>query len=147
MLWRSAKAKPPRRAATDDGPIHKMPHLGTGAAVACWYGANVLFNIGMKHAYALVPDIMMLTSMQFSAAALVLAVAVATGATRPSRAWMTPAMACSSALVLCGTLCTNASLVLLSVSFTHVLKTLEPLFTIVIAVSYTHLTLPTTAIV
>ena len=113
-----------------------MPHLGTGAAVACWYGANVLFNIGMKHAYALVPDIMMLTSMQFSAAALVLAVAVATGATRPSRAWMTPAMACSSALVLCGTLCTNASLVLLSVSFTHVLKTLEPLFTIVIVYAW-----------
>ena len=31
----------------------------------------------------------------------------------------------SSVLLLCGTLCTNVSLVLLSVSFTHVIKTCE----------------------
>jgi drug/metabolite transporter (DMT)-like permease len=103
------------------------------AHIFSWYFANVLFNVGMKRAHAIVPDIMLLTTAQFLAAALALAATAAMGAVQPSQwwAWRVP-LAYSSALVLCGTLCTNVSLIMVSVSFTHIIKTLEPLFTMAI---------------
>ena len=36
-------------------------------AVAAWDAAHLLFNLGVKRAHALLPDVMMLTSMQFAA--------------------------------------------------------------------------------
>ena len=56
-----------------------------------------------------------------------------TGALRASNWWACRTQLLqTSLLLLLGTLCTNVSLVVLSVSFTHVIKTCEPLFTVVI---------------
>mmetsp|Transcript_32710 Transcript_32710/g.96667 ORF Transcript_32710/g.96667 Transcript_32710/m.96667 type:complete len:351 (-) Transcript_32710:676-1728(-) len=81
----------------------------------------------MKRSHALLPDVMLLTSLQMMAGGLALPVAFAFGCDLdPARWWAwRRQLAVSSALLLCGTLCTNVSLVLLSVSFTHVIKTCE----------------------
>merc|ERR1719265_1002802 len=88
----------------------------------------------MKRSHALLPDVMLLTSLQMMAGGLALPVAFAFGCDLdPARWWAwRRQLAVSSALLLCGTLCTNVSLVLLSVSFTHVIKTCEPFFAMVI---------------
>ena len=105
-------------------------------AVASWYVTNLLFNVGMKYSHALLPDVMMLTSMQFAAGALCLSAAVVSGAVYPAPSWLSPELLVLSVLLLAGTLCTNISLVVLSVSFTHVIKTCEPLFTTVIVYAF-----------
>ena len=108
--------------------------LVTAALVAVWYLASLAFNLGMKRSHALVPDVMLHTSMQLAAGAAVAGMSVLAGGIGPWRAWWAwrwPLLS-SSALLLGGTLCTNVSLVMLSVSFTHVIKTCEPLFTVVI---------------
>lgn len=105
-------------------------------AVASWYVANLLFNVGMKYSHALLPDVMMLTSMQFAAGALCLSAAVVSGVVYPAPSWLSSELLVLSVLLLAGTLCTNISLVVLSVSFTHVIKTCEPLFTTVIVYAF-----------
>ena len=95
--------------------------------IAVWYVANLFFNIGMKRSHALLPDVMLLTSLQMMAGGLALPAAFAFGSDLdPARWWAwRRQLTMSSVLLLCGTLCTNVSLVLLSVSFTHVIKTCE----------------------
>ena len=95
--------------------------------IAVWYVANLFFNIGMKRSHALLPDVMLLTSLQMMAGGLALPAAFAFGSDLdPARWWAwRRQLTVSSVLLLCGTLCTNVSLVLLSVSFTHVIKTCE----------------------
>lgn len=105
--------------------------------LAVWYGANLLFNVGMKRSHALLPDVMLLTSLQFITGALALGIAVACGAAQPSTWWpWRRQLAYSTMLLLGGTLCSNLSLVLLSVSFTHVIKTCEPFFAVVIVFAW-----------
>ena len=108
-------------------------------ATPMWYGLNVLFNIGMKRSHALLPDVMLLTTLQYVAGAAALACAAVLAPARraaaaaalvdgPTRRKIISA----SVLFLFGTLATNVSLTLLKVSFTHIVKTLEPLCTVVI---------------
>jgi len=100
--------------------------------ILVWYTASLGFNVGMKRSHALVPDVLVLTAFQFGAGAIVYGGAWLTGhAKLPHARWAAP-LACSAVLLLGGTLCTNMSLTLLSVSFTHVIKTCEPFFTVVI---------------
>ena len=100
--------------------------------VAVWYAASVLFNLGMKRSHALVADVFVLTTMHFSAGAACLMVAKAMGCLRiPGGRWLRPIIT-SAAFFWGGTFTTNLSLITLSVSFTHVIKTCEPIFTIVI---------------
>jgi hypothetical protein len=102
------------------------------ALVLVWYVANLGFNVGMKRSHALVPDVLTLTAFQFGAGAIAFGAAWLTGhAKLPHARWAVP-LGCSAVLLLGGTLCTNASLILLSVSFTHVIKTCEPFFTVAI---------------
>ena len=105
-------------------------------AVASWYVTNLLFNVGMKYSHAVLPDVMMLTTTQFAAGALCLSAAVVSGAVNPAPSWLSPELLVLSVLLLAGTLCTNISLVVLSVSFTHVIKTCEPLFATVIVYAF-----------
>ena len=102
-------------------------------SVVLWYAGNIGFNLGMKRSHALVADVVMLTTLQFGAgAALALAVSILSSRTQtPMTGWLRP-IVWSSALFLAGTLCTNISLIMISVSFTHVIKTCEPFFTVVI---------------
>ena len=111
---------------------------GQGAAwslaglVLVWYVANLGFNVGMKRSHALVPDVLVLTAFQFGAGAIAYGIVWLAGyAKLPQERWAVP-LAGSAVLLLCGTLFTNVSLTLLSVSFTHVIKTCEPFFTVVI---------------
>ena len=100
--------------------------------VLVWYVANLGFNVGMKRSHALVPDVLVLTAFQFGAGAIAFGGAWLTGhAELPHARWAAP-LGCSAVLLLGGTLFTNTSLTLLSVSFTHVIKTCEPFFTVVI---------------
>ena len=109
--------------------------LALGGFVCAWYSASLVFNIGMKRSHALIPDVMSLTSLQFLAGVLTLGILRASGVMQSRTsdwwAWRTQLLT-SAILLLLGTLCTNISLVLLSVSFTHVIKTCEPLFTVAI---------------
>ena len=108
----------------------ELPRLA--ALVLVWYVASLTFNVGMKRSHALVPDVLVLTTFQFGLGALAYGVALLTGAaTLPHARWATPLLS-SAALLLGGTLFTNVSLTLLSVSFTHVIKTCEPFFTVMI---------------
>ena len=91
--------------------------------ILVWYVANLGFNVGMKRSHALVPDVLVLTAFQFGAGAIAFGCACLTGhAKLPHARWAAP-LACSAVLLLGGTLFTNTSLTLLSVSFTHVIKT------------------------
>ena len=100
--------------------------------VLVWYVANLGFNVGMKRSHALMPDVLVLTAFQFGAGAIAYGGAWLTGhAKLPDARWAVP-LGCSAVLLLGGTLFTNASLILLSVSFTHVIKTCEPFFTVAI---------------
>ena len=100
--------------------------------VLVWYVANLGFNVGMKRSHALMPDVLVLTAFQFGAGAIAYGGAWLTGhAKLPHARWAVP-LGCSAVLLLGGTLFTNASLILLSVSFTHVIKTCEPFFTVAI---------------
>jgi len=102
------------------------------ALVMVWYVANLGFNVGMKRSHALMPDVLVLTAFQFGAGAIAYGGAWLTGhAKLPHARWAVP-LGCSAVLLLGGTLFTNASLILLSVSFTHVIKTCEPFFTVAI---------------
>ena len=102
------------------------------ALVMVWYVANLGFNVGMKRSHALMPDVLVLTAFQFGAGAIAYGGAWLTGhAKLPDARWAVP-LGCSAVLLLGGTLFTNASLILLSVSFTHVIKTCEPFFTVMI---------------
>jgi hypothetical protein len=94
------------------------------ARVCAWYVANLVFNVGMKRSHALLPDVMLLTTLQLLAGALALAVAVGVGAVQLEPGWwsLRRPLALSTALILGGTLATNVSLTLLSVSFTHVVR-------------------------
>lgn len=106
--------------------------LNSCLLVIVWYAANLVFSLGMKRSHALVPDVVVLTTMQFGVGAASLSVAMALGyVSLPDRRWVQLVL-CSAALFFGGTFATNLSLVTLSVSFTHVLKTCEPLFTVVI---------------
>ena len=101
--------------------------------IALWYAGNVFFNVGMKRSHALLPDVMLLTMFQFATGAIALGIYAAAGDAQPSNWWAwRRELACSSLLFFGGTVTTNISLVVLSVSFTHVLKTCEPLFTVII---------------
>ena len=102
-----------------------------GWLVFVWYAANLGFNMGMKRSHALVPDVFVLTTFQFAAGALTYGAALLfSAAVLPRGLWA--ALGGSATLLLGGTLFTNVSLTLLSVSFTHVIKTCEPFFTVVI---------------
>ena len=52
--------------------------LVTAALVAVWYLASLAFNLGMKRSHALVPDVMLHTSMQLAAGAAVAGAGAAT---------------------------------------------------------------------
>lgn len=109
-----------------------MGKVTLAVLVAVWYAANVLFNLGMKRSHALVADVVVLTTMHFSAGTACLMVATAKGCVRiPGGRWLHPIIY-SAALFFGGTFTTNMSLIALSVSFTHVIKTCEPIFTVVI---------------
>ena len=100
---------------------------------AFWYLCNLLFNLGMKRSFQLLPSPMLLTSAQFSAGALAWLLCRSRGGLLGSTAGMGRGELCvSAALFLGGTLCTNLSLTLLSISFTHVVKTCEPVFTVAV---------------
>lgn len=100
---------------------------------AFWYMWNLLFNLGMKRSFRLLPSPMLLTSAQFSVGALIWLLCRSRGGLLGSTAGMGRGELCvSAALFLGGTLCTNLSLTLLSISFTHVVKTCEPVFTVAV---------------
>jgi len=92
--------------------------------VCAWYLANLVFNVGMKRSHALLPDVMLLTTLQIAAGAAAFAAALAVGAVSLEPGWwsLRRPLAASTALILSGTLATNVSLTLLSVSFTHVVS-------------------------
>jgi len=100
--------------------------------ILVWYVANLGFNVGMKRSHALVPDVLVLTAFQFGAGAIAFGGAWLTGHAKLPHARWAARLGCSAVLLLGGTLTTNTSLTLLSVSFTQVIKTCEPLFTVVI---------------
>ena len=119
----------------------------SASLVALWYAGNVFFNVGMKRSHALLPDVMLLTMLQFAAGALALGCYAATSDAQPSHWWAwRRELACSSLLFFGGTVTTNISLVVLSVSFTHVLKTCEPLFTVIIVYLWDRKTPETSAV-
>ena len=104
-----------------------------------WYGLNVLFNVGMMRSHALLPDVMLLTTLQYvaGAAALACSAMLAPARRAAAAAALTDGptrrkLFIASVLFLFGTLATNVTLTLLKVSFTHIVKTLEPLCTVVI---------------
>ena len=115
------------------------PHMGLptlATQVAVWYASNLLFNLGMKRSHALVPDVVVLTTIQFTLGGVALAGMTSLGIVQlPAGQWLR-LIACSAVLFLGGTLSTNVSLILLSVSFTHVIKTCEPLFTVLIVCAW-----------
>jgi hypothetical protein len=69
--------------------------------VAAWYAANLLFNLGVKRAHALLPDVMMLTSMQFAAGAALHAATRISAPRTPTRSY-SPQLWLTSALLLAG---------------------------------------------
>ena len=114
-----------------------MDNFRLAALTALWYAASLLFNLGMKRSHALIPDVLVLTTLQFCVGAVALGVAWGFNAVRGPEFSRQNALVCWSALLFFGgTLCTNVSLTLLSVSFAHVVKTLEPFFTVAIVYAW-----------
>ena len=107
--------------------------INIGLAVT-WCLGGLIFSVGMKRSHATLPDVVVLTAMQYCVGTLALAGMVVAKAVQPVSQWWAwrRELALSSALFFAGTLCTNVSLVLISVSLTHVVKSLEPLFAVVI---------------
>ena len=96
-----------------------MSELTLAAQVVVWYISNLLFNLGIKRSHALVPDVIALTTIQFALGTFALALMVALGFVQlPASQWHRLIL-WSAALFLGGTLSTNVSLILLSVSFTR----------------------------
>lgn len=111
-----------------------LPRVPTRLAflVLVWFAANLAFNVGMERSLGLVPNVHVLTTFQFAAGTLCYGTMLLfQGATLPHPKWAKQ-ITLSAVLLLGGTLFTNVSLSLFSVSFTHVIKTCEPFFTVVI---------------
>ena len=114
------------------------PLLAVAISVPAWYATSVLFNVLLKRTFRAGGDVMLATDLMFAAGPLVLALLVATSSRRrelvrtigvalSDGSGHRGQLIASSALFLGGTLCTNLSLTVLSLSFTHVVKTAEPL--------------------
>ena len=52
--------------------IHAMDNFRLAALTALWYAASLLFNLGMKRSHALIPDVLVLTTLQFCVGAVAL---------------------------------------------------------------------------
>jgi drug/metabolite transporter (DMT)-like permease len=100
-----------------------------GAVVGCWYGGHLLFSIGMKHSVACVADVARLTTAQVGLGAAVLSAGYGLRLIPAVPRWLWWQGTPQGLLFLAGSLCTNASLTLLAVSFAYLLKAIEPFFT------------------
>lgn len=102
------------------------------ALVGTWYAFNLFFNVGMKRCFKAQPDAMSLTALQLLLGTLVLAPTLALDGARAARAIAARRglLLTSACLFLGGTLSTNLSLTMLSISFTQVVKSTEPVFTL-----------------
>jgi len=98
------------------------------SVVGSWYGGHLLFSMGMKHSIDCITDIVRLTTAQVLLGALLLSAAAGLGIITPVPAWLWRQGCPQGVLFLAGTLCTNASLLLLPVSFAYLLKAVEPFF-------------------
>ena len=112
-----------------------MSYLRIALLTALWYAANLIFNVGMKRSFKALPNALALTTLQLGVGALALAPAllVSGGGGAELTALLTHErrrLALAAALFLGGTLCTNFSLNLLSISFVQVVKVTEPIFSV-----------------
>uniref|UniRef100_A0A914WTG6 Sugar phosphate transporter domain-containing protein n=1 Tax=Plectus sambesii TaxID=2011161 RepID=A0A914WTG6_9BILA len=103
--------------------------------IAAWYGFSLHLNVAVKEALIMYPDAHTLTMVQFIVAAVI--GRVLQGMKLLSQPSLSPN--CMRVRVLpiavffyLGNLCTNCALRSISVGFTHILKTLEPLCAIAI---------------
>lgn len=109
--------------------------LITGALISLWYATGVAFSVGIKHCPH--DDLGRLTSIQLTAGVCILSARLTFSAGRKQFLHAAAAaprreLLASGVLFLCGTVFTNASLVLLSVGFAHTLKACEPIVTVVL---------------
>ena len=127
-----------QRAGGCHGPGQRMSAAActsTLLVVGLWYASNLLFNVGMKRCFAVLPDAMVLTTMQLFMGTVVLApVAFIADGAEAMRvlARRRGRILLSACFFLGGTLSTNVSLTLLSISFTQIIKSTEPIFTVVL---------------
>ena len=109
--------------------------VSLGFIVLGWFSCNTAFGIAVKQGYRCTHDALALTTLQMLVAGLFALLLATPGILQQHAA---PFIArprqvlCSSALLLAGTLCTNLSMTILSVAFTHTVKCAEPLFTVLI---------------
>ena len=99
--------------------------------LALWFASNAFFSVYVKRAYVSDADPLALTTQQVLLGGVMAVTMVRAGAVRvptSQRAW-THGLLPSAALFLGGTICTNLSLSLMSVGFTHIIKACEPIFT------------------
>ena len=79
-----------------------MDNFRLAALTALWYAASLLFNLGMKRSHALIPDVLVLTTLQFCVGAVALGVAWGFNAVRGPEISRQTALVCWSALLFFG---------------------------------------------
>ena len=107
-----------------------------GALFAGWYGANIVFNIYNKQTLVAHPFPLTSTLCQFAVGSVLVVAMWASGAYKPPKkmdAKMLLPIVPLAVVHTLGNVLTNVSLGKVAVSFTHTIKAMEPLFSVVLS--------------
>ncbi|KAL6744940.1 phosphate/phosphoenolpyruvate translocator precursor [Haematococcus lacustris] len=123
----------PQTAQNADNPTSKT--LVLGMLFGGWYAANIVFNLYNKQALKAMPLPLTCTTIQFVVGSLIVLTSWALGlAQRPQLSMAAVRGILPLALVhTLGNTLTNVSLGAVAVSFTHTIKALEPLFSVLLS--------------